>query len=235
VGPPLGAAEADPDAEIAQRHFVRGSQYYAAMDYPHALEEFEAARNVKPLPAFDFNIARCYDRMERFSEARAAYQRYLSSSPPPDDAGEVQRRIEVLDARIAAATSPSAASAAVSPAPAAVAPQPAPAQTSSRSGAKIAGVVIAALGVAALATGIAFAIEAQQASDDMSALDRAMPKVMFDPQRDQAGKTDQLAAEVLLSIGAAAAVAGTVVALVGWRAERRHRVQVQASGVLVRF
>jgi tetratricopeptide (TPR) repeat protein len=228
VAAPLWAAEADPDVEIAQRHFAMGREYYATSDYQRALDEFEAARKIKPLPAFDFNIARCYDRMERFAEARAAYQRYVSSSPTPEDADEVRRRIEVLDERIS--KSPPA-TLEPSPAPAALAPPSAKAPTGR--GTKIGGAILAALGVASLATGIGFSVLAHQSGEELSKLDRATPKVMFDPQKEQAGKTDQIVADVMLSVGAVAAVVGTVVALVGRRAEKR--VRLTASAVEVRF
>ena len=47
---PLHAEEPGPDLEIAQRHFARGSESYAARDYQQALKEFEAAHKIKPLP-----------------------------------------------------------------------------------------------------------------------------------------------------------------------------------------
>src|SRR5579862_2612314 len=95
--------EADPDVEIARRHFTRGSEFYAAMQYARALEEFAAARRIQPSPAYDFNIGRCYDRMERFKEAKEAYERYLAAYPPPPDADDVRARVRVLEARLAAA------------------------------------------------------------------------------------------------------------------------------------
>lgn len=98
---PSLAQEIDPDTEIARRHFDRGTEHYAAGRYAEAVREFEAAREVKSKPAFDYNIGRCYDRLERFEEAVAAYQRYLRSSPDDGEAAELQQRIDVLKERIA--------------------------------------------------------------------------------------------------------------------------------------
>ena len=39
------------------------------------------SRLARSLPAFDFNIARCLDRLERYEDAVAAYRRYLAASP----------------------------------------------------------------------------------------------------------------------------------------------------------
>ena len=40
-----------------------------------------SARQIKPHPAFDYNIGRREDRMEHFNEAIAAYQAYLAAVP----------------------------------------------------------------------------------------------------------------------------------------------------------
>src|SRR5262245_38010267 len=97
-----GAAGPDdnPDLEIAQRRFVKGSEYYAAKSYEKAIEEFEAARRVMPAPEIDFNIARCLDRLERFQEAIVAYERYLGAAKDAADAAEVRERVGVLRTRV---------------------------------------------------------------------------------------------------------------------------------------
>src|SRR5438067_1644343 len=100
AAPVVGAAEADPDTEIAQRLFAEGAAAYDAHDYAHALERFEAARRVKPLPAFDYNIARCHDRLGQAAPAIEAYERYLAAAPDAADAGEVRTRVAVLRARV---------------------------------------------------------------------------------------------------------------------------------------
>ena len=56
-------ADVDPDTEVARRHFQRGSQLYDAGHYDEAIAAFEAAKQAKPLPAFDYNIGRAYDRL----------------------------------------------------------------------------------------------------------------------------------------------------------------------------
>src|SRR5690348_8716902 len=93
----------DPDTEIAQRHFARGSASYNHADYELALREFQAARRAKPLPPLDFNIGRCLDRLERWRDAAAAYRRYLAEAPAAPDAAEVRARVEELERRLAQA------------------------------------------------------------------------------------------------------------------------------------
>jgi hypothetical protein len=90
----------DPDTEVARRHFATGSEAYERGDYTLALREFEHARLAKPLPAFDYNIARCHDRLEHYPDAIAAYQRFADATTDPKERGEVVARIEVLRARL---------------------------------------------------------------------------------------------------------------------------------------
>jgi tetratricopeptide (TPR) repeat protein len=106
VVPTPARAKEDPDTEVARRHFQIGRAAYDAGDYQQALESFERANRIKPAAAFDFNIGRCFDRLERYPEAIASYQRFVSSIPTPPDADEVRARIAVLKERIASAPSP---------------------------------------------------------------------------------------------------------------------------------
>ncbi len=92
------AAIDDPDLEIAKLHFERGSHFYDAKNYRSALDEFIAAARVKAAPALDYNIARCYDRLEDYDQAIAHYQRYIAGGTAPD-AAEVRTRIVALKRR----------------------------------------------------------------------------------------------------------------------------------------
>jgi tetratricopeptide (TPR) repeat protein len=98
------AEQEDPDTEVARRHFQAGRVFYDQAEYDRALDEFQAARRVRPHPALDFNIARCLDRLERWQEAIAAYRRYLASQPP--DAEEMRTRIGQLEERLKNAPPP---------------------------------------------------------------------------------------------------------------------------------
>jgi hypothetical protein len=94
------AVDDDADTEVARRHFQRGVQRYDVSDYEGALKEFRAANRVKPRPAFEFNIARCLDRMERYAEAVAAYQRFVAAAPDDPSVKEARERIALLQARL---------------------------------------------------------------------------------------------------------------------------------------
>ena len=93
-------AEDDADTEVARRLFKEGRDLYGRGDYEKALAAFEKARTAKPLPAFDYNIARCHDRLGRWTEALAAYVRFVASTPDDAEAKEAQGRIQVLRERV---------------------------------------------------------------------------------------------------------------------------------------
>jgi tetratricopeptide (TPR) repeat protein len=90
----------DPDIEIAKRHFARGSAFYDAKSYREALDEFIAAARVKPGPALEYNIARCYDRLEEWANAIKHYELYLAETPNAADTDEVHVRMVALKKRL---------------------------------------------------------------------------------------------------------------------------------------
>ena len=100
------ALDLDADAEAARRRYMRGSQLYSQSKYRSALAAFEEARELKPLPAFDYNIARCLERLERWGEAVVAYRRFLAAAGDDPVRGEVVARVEELEARVARTTRP---------------------------------------------------------------------------------------------------------------------------------
>src|SRR5262245_19626711 len=74
--------------------------------YREALRTFEQAKATKPLPAFDYNIGRCYEQLGQWRQAIDAYERYIKSEPPPADAAEVRDHIAALRRRLALAPLP---------------------------------------------------------------------------------------------------------------------------------
>jgi tetratricopeptide (TPR) repeat protein len=94
------APDESPDVEIARRHFDRGSELYERGAYADAIVEFARARAAHPAAELDYNIARCYDRLEQRQPAIDAYERYLLRAPQAAGAGEARQRIAVLRARL---------------------------------------------------------------------------------------------------------------------------------------
>src|SRR5581483_7333812 len=138
-----GAGRASPpddalDLEVARRHFEKAKTMFGAKDYEGALRELLIARSVRELPDFDYNIARCYDALERYPEAIAEYKRYVFRTPNLPDADEARSRVAVLKKRMAALEAagtrlPPGGAPPSTPPPSAVAPAPvAPAPPESR-------------------------------------------------------------------------------------------------------
>ncbi len=92
--------EADPDLEVAHRHFDRGREFYDQQKYQSAIAEFEAALQAKPLPDLDYNIARCYDRLGDWSHALDYYRRYLVAAHDTAVSDDVHQRVAALEERI---------------------------------------------------------------------------------------------------------------------------------------
>jgi tetratricopeptide (TPR) repeat protein len=208
---------ADPDTEIATREFRRGLDLYNHERYAEAIVAFEKARAVKPSPAFDYNIARCYDRLAEWRPAIEGYERYLRAPGlSASDVAETRARVEVLKQRVAAAPTPTVTRATRPPEPTPTAPAlvARPAAPRARA-AIIAGATVGGLGLALVGAGVAFGVLAQRASDDLSALDRMMGT--YDSARYRAGQTDQTLEAVCLGIGGAALVTGVLVLALGRR------------------
>jgi iron complex outermembrane receptor protein len=94
-----GAAAADEgDLDTARRHFDAGAIAYEKGDYHAALEEFLTAQRLHRVPAFDYNIGRCYDRLEQLDDAIQLYERYVATNPP--DGEKVRTRIIELRRRL---------------------------------------------------------------------------------------------------------------------------------------
>jgi tetratricopeptide (TPR) repeat protein len=90
----------DPDTEVARRHFDRGTELYDRQEYQNAVAEFKAANEAKPHPDFDYNIARCYDRLGDWNGALTYYRRFLQQIGSGPESQEPRRRVTELEERI---------------------------------------------------------------------------------------------------------------------------------------
>jgi hypothetical protein len=217
--------DADPDTEIARRHFDKGTAFYNEGRYAEAIGEFEAARKTKPLPAFDFNIARAHDRLEHPREAIAAYEHYLAGAPTAPDAAEVRARVAVLMQRLGEGAPPDAAargSASLPPPPADSSPPPLARRrvyTWAVGGAGVA--LLAGSLVAGLVANSRYGTLKGECAADGSCNGATAPDAQGLIDGGHAGG---LASDVLLGVGLAAVVTGVVLFFV----EGRHPVERRA-------
>ncbi len=91
---PTPAASGD-----ARAHFQRGQRAYSEGRYADALLAFRAAFALQPLPALEFNIARCHEQLGQLAEAIAAYRRFIARSPTGATTDHARERVRQLEAR----------------------------------------------------------------------------------------------------------------------------------------
>ncbi len=99
TGSARGETSADPVSE-AQRLVDRATSKYGDGDFEGALtalkkaEVLAAEHDPQALPSIRFNIARCYEQLERWPEALAAYESY---NRLPDDPARKQRAYDAME------------------------------------------------------------------------------------------------------------------------------------------
>lgn len=96
-----GALAQDDEAEIAQARaaFERGVERYAAQDWRGALEAFQEAYRLRPNPVVRVNMANCYERLDRPTEAIFHFERFLAeagSNASPEQRRDVQAALARL-------------------------------------------------------------------------------------------------------------------------------------------
>jgi tetratricopeptide (TPR) repeat protein len=242
--PALSRSARADDAAEARAHYERGVTAYDLGRFTEAAHEYELAYELRHDPAHLFNIGQAYRFAGEHQKAILALKAYLRRLPDAANRREVEARISemqrLIDQQAQSQQSPPAgilppgekspaAAVTVNPAPAPAASPEAAATTSVdaiaqvpdlRAGRteKIAGLTIASLGVAGIAVGIGLGVKAKQDSDEASAIDQQHG--IFDSGKDSQGRALGTAGPVLIGVGAAALVAGAVVAIVGVKRAR---------------
>jgi tetratricopeptide (TPR) repeat protein len=238
-------ARAD-DLTAAREHYQKGSKLFALGRFAEAVHEYEAAYEAKDDPVLLYNIAQAHRMAGNAQRAFFFYRSYLSREPNAANREEVQQKMAELqkaidqqaraqrlqpDTPIAPDRAPSAAGAARAPSPApapatltapATAPAPSTA-TAERDGRHqmIAGLAVVGAGAAVGVAGVVLAGLALDAKNQLYA-DAAAGRP-FVPSKESKGRAFDIAGPVLYSIGAAAVVAGSVVAALGANKARRAR------------
>lgn len=108
---PTAHAQAPGDLELAKRYYSLGEELYQRSNFEGALAQFQRAYKVAAKPDLLYNIARCYEALNKPKEAINHYRRYLAQASPSDkDRAIVTARLANLErkakqeaARVAAA------------------------------------------------------------------------------------------------------------------------------------
>ncbi len=176
-------------------------------------------------PNYIYNQARCYQQNNLFSQASSRFREYLRKAKDisESDRAETERQIADCEQSLAKASLPTPSpTSATSPVPAThpeteaqttgiVAakapsnPEPSPPAAGQGKGLRVAGIIVAAVGVATIATGFGLALKSQSLSTKDYSQSREDERASL--------KTWGL---VSYGVGAAAIVTGAVLYVIGW-------------------
>ena len=258
-----GRALADSSDEkaraSAREHYSKGTSYFDLGRYDDAVAEYSLAYEAKNEPTLLYNIGQAHRLANHPALALRFYKMYLTRLPDAPNRAEVDAKIAALDRIVEqqkamqtappqhpeppTTTAPTAPPQVTTAAPVAATPAPsstdaAPNPHAGRSK-RIAGVVIAAAGLAIIGGGIVSGVLAKNASDKIST--ENANHLPYDESTYNAGKTDQIIEGVLLGVGGAALVTGGVLYFVGRHEAKQASVATVApllsptsAGVVVR-
>lgn len=197
-------AQSDADAADIARQVetlsAEGAQSFRAGDYEKAIELFEQAYALDPVPNLLYNIGRCYEQMEQWDEAIAQYERFMVA---PDVESEARshamervqslREIQAMQAREDGEVTPDE-----TPGDPIVTPQPAPPN-------RTPGILATAGGVALIGGGVVMGLMASGNAESITDT-----QLSYDDRlaaRDSA-RTQALVADVFYVSGAAVTALG---------------------------
>jgi len=218
--PPAEPAQpqASNDDEAARRHFRLGQAYYQNGQFPQAATEFEQAYQLSGRPQLLYNIYLAHRDALHTRQSYEALRQYLDEVADPPDEDHLRARLHHLEEALAAnpesdpEVEPDTQTSDPTPTPV-TPPTPdlsAPAESESRS--PVPFVVIGA-GGGMLVGGLVAALMSRGARNDLEALCDAdgacPPDSNWESLRDKGQRTAR-AADVLIGVGAAAAVTGVV-------------------------
>jgi hypothetical protein len=203
-------------AEMKQ-HYEKATRAYDVQKYGEAVDEYQKAYEIGGDPAMLYNVAQSYRLNDQLQEALRFYRRYLQRSPNARNREDVERKIADLERTVEERRKAAAATPAPTPPPPVVTPVTPPAevpvQYEGGGGLRVAGIVVASVGVAGLITAAVTGKMAADKGDQLSA-DSRKGMVVFDPSIESSGKTLNTVMIVSAIAGGAAAVTGAILIIV---------------------
>jgi tetratricopeptide (TPR) repeat protein len=222
-------AEAKRLAARAQTHFDLG-------EYAEAIAVYRQAYRLHSSPGFLYNLGQAYRLAGDCANATMMYRNYLRLAPRSPYRALVQRHLSSLDG--CPGTGAAASGSALLGAPAdrrtdrLAALEPVVAEAgaglrarSGRAKQRI-GLVSGGAGLGLLGAGVAFAVHADRAEDQVTRLYLSGASWRRIAEADAAGRRSEAIGVSLLVGGGAAVVTGAAFYWMGWRDERRTRVVI---------
>jgi iron complex outermembrane receptor protein len=238
----FAAAPARADKrDDAKKHFQSGKKHHDTGEWDAALEEYLAAYQLDPNPAFLFNIGQVYRLKGDAPKALDYYQRYLEAAPNAKGSAEARAYAEKIKAELDAAAAAARAQQEAEARRAAEAQRAERAAEEARQQQleaerraaeaarvaaaeqrqraerrlRVAGVSAAAAGAVGIALGVKFGLDARDRERQVSDQSLKDWTTTLDQAVDD-GKSKNLAMEISVGIGAALLVAGGALLVLGW-------------------
>jgi hypothetical protein len=224
----------------ARALYDEGLRHYNVAEYADAVTAFKGAYLLSGDPKLLFNVAQSYRLSGDCEQALRFYKNFKREAPRVSNTAEVDAAISKCEAALPL---PVAAAPPERPAPApppvapptfpATAPDPVPlepvgvsqaaAGKSPGHGKRVAGVTLAALGVAAAGTGLVLGLSGRAELRDLHS--RQGEWGLAEKEKERSAERRQMAGQILLGVGATSLAAGVVVYLMG-NSERRSSSQL---------
>ena len=189
-------------------------------------------------PNYIYNQGRCYEQNSRWAQAINRFREYLrkDDSLSDSDRADVERHIAECEKALAqaaqaappAAAAPAPVATVQTPTPASASPpakpdvstksMPPPSDGSQDKGLRVAGIICAAVGLAAVGTGVGLALETQSMSSDA---ERSGGGTQAQEDRR---KTLETWGWVSYGVGAAAIATGAILYIAGWPSDKSANV-----------
>lgn len=207
---------------------ARGRAYHDAGDYTNAIAAFTQAYVIAPSPALLFNLAQAYRLQGNCDDAALMYQRYLATNPSPEaralaegHLASVQRCMHKIALHIPMESTATSSTAAMTGAPPAAVSVDAPAPSRKAQLEKDVGLGLTIAGAGALAAAVYFAVQAHDASNDVSnaeAPGKGKPGNVG--ALDASGESSATNARILAIGGGVGVATGVVLYMLGRRDEQ---------------
>jgi tetratricopeptide (TPR) repeat protein len=201
----------DPNYERAVEAYRRGTELYNEAKFREALESFQEAATLYASPDFQFNIAKCYERLGEYENAIRSYELYLRTAEDSGDRAVVEASIADLKDRL---EKERAAAAQKDPEPE---PDTGPTKPPGRALVITGGVLLGVGAVFALAGGLANGIPVSRNNKQLGdVLEGGNPdNLTFDEANTLAADARKLQTLEIVNIAIGSAIAVTGAALLG--------------------
>jgi tetratricopeptide (TPR) repeat protein len=245
AGPKDKAPKIDPNQATADQLFEKGQASYQAGQYQEAIEEFKQAYELVKDPVYLFNIAQSYRKVADCINAHDYYEQYLRETPNAENKDKVNQWLSELqpcvDQRHAEQDAAHRAEqaererTAEEARRAAERVKPVPVQVDHGRSLRIAGIAVAAVGIAGLTAGTVYGIKGQHIKTDLAG--RCDNHCQWDSPEiialDAEGKRDNRRATIGYIAGGIATLVGAGLYIVGRTRVETVMVTPNAGGATV--